>query len=147
MSEVVQSNRNLLVACKGSEQTGEPASIYDLQEKTLDIENYVTVPEYPDFKPIRMMVYSVAFGGASYPILCENGKGYEFASTEGAVVTSTKFPSTYDTHSTVFYDDGTGGNYNIFLWDTEMQIPVTMFKVTEAITALPIIPKKRIKMP
>ena len=127
VNEVVQSNGSLILACNGNPSVGEPATIYYLNEKTLDLENYIAVPEYPDFQPQSMMVSKAAYAGASYPTLSGNGKVYEFASTEGTVVTSTKFPYTYDTDAYAFFDDGTGRNYNIFLWDTELGVPVTMF--------------------
>ena len=127
VSDVVVSNGSLILACKGKPTTGEPATIYYLNEKTLDLENYVEVLDEPDFQPQVMMVSKAAYSGASYPTLSSNGKVYEFASTEGVVVESTKFAYTYDTDAYAFFDDGTGRNYNIFFWDKELGIPVTMF--------------------
>lgn len=127
VNEVAQSNGSLILACNGNPSAGEPVTIYYLNEKTLDLENYVAMPEYPDFQPQSMMLSKAAYPGASYPTLSSNGKVYEFASTEGTVVTSTKFSYTYDTDVYAYFDDGTGRNYNIFLWDTELGIPVTMF--------------------
>lgn len=127
VNDVVQSNGSLIVACNGKPLSGEPATIYYLNEKTLDLENYVEVPEYPNFQPQMMMVSKAAYSGASYPTLSSDGRVYEFASTEGAVVTSTKFAYTYDTDVYAYFDDGSGRNYNIFLWDKELGVPVTMF--------------------
>lgn len=127
VSDVVQSNGSLILACDGNLSAGEPATMYYLNEKTLDLENYFEVPEYPGFQPQAMLLSKAAYSGASYPTLSRDGKVYEFASTEGTVVTSTKFAYTYDTDAYAFFDDGSGRNYNIFLWDTELGIPVTMF--------------------
>lgn len=126
VSDMLITNGALVLACQGNGTASDPASIYYLNAKTLDIENFVNMPEFPDFKPVKMMVTVVSQPGAAYPVLSEDGKIYEFASTEGTVVNSTKFPSTYSTTGYSFYDGGTGNNFNIYFWDTELGIPVTM---------------------
>ncbi|MCH5227370.1 MAG: hypothetical protein J1F16_06095 [Muribaculaceae bacterium] len=122
VSDIVVSNGNLIISSKG-DATVAP-SIYYLNEKTMDVENYVEVPEYAGFSPYRLMVCQTAYAGASYPILSENGKVYDFASTEGTVVESNKFPSTYDIETSVFYESG---SYNLFFWDNQDNVLVTMF--------------------
>lgn len=125
VSDAVLSNGSLILACRGKETI--PPSIYYLHEKTMELENYVSVPEYAGFSPRQLIVCSVAFPGASYPVLSENGKVYDFASTEGTVVESSKFTSIYDIETSVFFDNGSGTNYNIFFWDTIDNVLVTMF--------------------
>lgn len=125
VSDAVVSNGNLILSCLGDQTT--PPCIYYLNEKTMDLENYVSVPEYEGFAPKKLLVCSVAFAGASYPVVSYDGKIYEFASTEGTVVQSNKFPSDYDIDTAVFYDNGSGTNYNIFLWDEQVDILSTMF--------------------
>lgn len=126
VSDMIISNSALVISCQGSGSASDPASIYYLNEKTFDIENYVTLPEYPTFKPIKMMLTSVAQGGASYPVLSSDGVVYEFASTEGTVIESSKFPSIYDTNAYTMFDAGTGNNFNIYFWDSLLGIPFTM---------------------
>lgn len=125
ISDAIISNGSLILSCKGD--TGTSPTIYYLNEKTMELENYVAVPEYEGFSPLQLIVCSVAFPGASYPVLSDDGKVYDFASTEGTVVESSKFPSLYDTDTSVFYDSGTGTSYNIFFWDKADKVLVTMF--------------------
>lgn len=127
VSDVLQSNGNLIIACQGDKDASNPPAIYYINEKTMDLENYVEVDDYADFAPKKMFVCSVGTPGSSYPILSSDGKVYDFASTEGTVVTSNKFPSVYDTDAIEFYDLGTGTSFNIFMWDNPVGIPVTMF--------------------
>lgn len=125
VSDAVVSSGSLILACKGDGTI--PPTIYYLQEKTMDIENMVSFPEYPTFSPVRLLVTKISASGASYPVVSEDGKIYDFASTEGVVVESNKFKWTYDPRLSEFYDTETGTGYNIFLWDTENNIPSTMF--------------------
>lgn len=125
VSDAIVSNGALIVSCKGDATTSP--CIYYLNEKTMDLENYVNVPEYAGFEPRQLLICSYAFAGASYPVVSENGKIYDFASTEGTVVESSKFPSVYDPETAVFYDSGSGTSYNMFFWDTEDNVLVTMF--------------------
>lgn len=125
VSDILVSNGSLIISCLGNNSI--PPTLYYLNAKTMDLENYVSVPEYSGFAPINLLVCSVAQPGASYPILSADGKIYDFASTEGTVVESSKFPSTYDIETSVFYDSGSGANYNIFFWDNKDRVLVTMF--------------------
>lgn len=125
VSDVVQSSGNLIISCQGDGNT--PPVIYYLNEKTMEMENYVEVSEYTGFSPLKLLVCSVGMPGASYPIVSSDGKIYDFASTEGTVVESSSFPSRYEVKTPVFYDSGNGANYNIFLWDEQENVLVTMF--------------------
>ena len=124
ISDVTQSNGAVIFTCKGDDTAQNPSMIYYINDKTFEVENMVNTSEFPDFKPVKMHVCSTGIGGAAYPILTENGEIYEFASTEGTVIKSvSKLPYTYH-KSTVFYDNGTGYQYNIILWDLEKEIPL-----------------------
>ena len=114
--DIVHSGENLIMACQGDEAQG--AAIYYLNEKTLVVENKITAPEFPDFKPTRMAIPSEGAVGVAYPILCENGNVYEFSTSEGALVKPKKLPYTYS-QSFVTYDEGNAGIYYLLFWDKE----------------------------
>ena len=114
--DIVHSGENLILACQGDET--QAAAIYYLNEKTLVVENKITAPEFPDFKPTRMAIPSEGAIGVAYPILCENGKVYEFSTSEGALVKPRKLPYTY-AQSVVTYDEGNPGIYYLLFWDEE----------------------------
>ena len=116
--DIVQSSGKLIMACQGDASKNENATLYYLHEKTMVVENMVTAPEYPDFKPVRLAIPSQGAWGVVYPILCENGKVYEFSPTEGAVASPVKLPYTYS-KSLVTYDEGTAGTYSILFWDKD----------------------------
>ena len=116
--DIVHSGENLIMACQGDDAQGQLATIYYLNEKTLVVENKITAPEYPDFKPTRMAIPSEGAVGVAYPILCENGKVYEFSTSEGALVKPKKLPYTYS-QSFVTYDEGNPGIYYLLFWDKE----------------------------
>lgn len=113
--DIVQCSGNLIVACKGGGERGDLPTIYYLNEKTLVVENMFTVPEYDDFKPEILGVPSTAYPGTSYPIICENGKVYEFSTTESAVAKPRKLQSTYARNCIV----NSGSSYDIVMWDKE----------------------------
>lgn len=116
--DIVQSSGKLIMVCQGDAAKNEVPAIYYLHEKTLVVENIVTAPEYPDFKPVRLAVPSQGAWGVVYPILCENGKIYEFSPTEGAVAYPVKLSYTYS-KSFVTYDEGNAGTYSILFWDKD----------------------------
>ena len=117
VSDMRQCGGNLLIACQGTGVPGDYATIYYLNEKTFVIENILSVPEYPDFKPTKMQMPSSAWEGPTYPILCENGKIYEFSKTEGTLVPDTQLSATY-AQSCAFYEYG--NYYNLVFWDVEL---------------------------
>ena len=116
VSDVAQCDGTLLLACKGNAAEGRPGTIYFLNEKTLVVQNEVKVPEYPDFRPIRMIQPLRATAGTSYPILCENGKVYEFATGEGAVGESQRYKSEY-ARGIELYDNASVTYNHIYMWD------------------------------
>ena len=111
--DAVQCGGNLIIACQGGGERGDLPTIYYLNEKTLVVENMFTVPEYDDFKPTKLGVPNKAYAGTSYPIVCENGKVYDFSSTESAVAKPRKLLSTYAQNCIVT----SGSSYDILLWD------------------------------
>lgn len=118
VADIVQSNRNLIVACQGGGENNDQPTLYFLNEKTLVVENMFTVPltEYADFKPTKLGVPATTHQGTSYPVLCENGKVYDFSPSETIVSLPRKLQSTY-AQSCIVYSDG---NYNDILhWDNE----------------------------
>lgn len=118
-ADIVQSSGSVIIACKGKGEGDDVATIYYLNEKTFVVENYLTATEYSDFKPTKLGIPSQDASGVAYPVLCENGKVYEFSTTEGALAEPVKLTSTY-AQSAVIYDQGTGYYYSLLFWDKEM---------------------------
>lgn len=115
VADLVQCSGSLILACQGGADENDLPTIYFLNEKTLVVENMFTVPEYDDFKPMKMGVPSTGYSGTSYPILCENGKVYDLSTAEGVVIKPRKLQSTYEQNCIVadlYY-------YSILLWDKE----------------------------
>lgn len=112
--DVVQSGGRLIIACQGGGARNDAPTIYYLNEKTMEIENMFTVPEYDDFKPTILGVPSVSPIASIYPIVCESGKVYDFSVTEGVVSESVKHKYSYAQSCIV---DVTGGYYDILLFD------------------------------
>lgn len=115
-ADMVQSSGSLIVACQGTEDGTSPATIYYLNEKTFVVENVITAPEFPDFKPTLLGIPSQGYQGISYPVLCEGGNVYEFSPTEGALIKPVKMPYTY-AQTTINYDEGSASSYNLIFWD------------------------------
>ena len=118
-ADIVQSGGSLIVACQGSDKADDVPTLYYLNEKTMVAENILTVKEYSDFKPTILAIPSMDASGVAYPVLCENGKVYEFSTTEGAIVKPTKLQYTY-AQNILVRDNGTGYNYELLLWDNEI---------------------------
>ena len=114
-ADIVQCSGNLIVACQGGGERDDLPTVYYLNEKTLVVENMFTVPEYDDFKPVILGVPQTGHSGTSYPIVCENGKVYEFSTTESTVAQPRKLQSTYALNCIV----NSGSGYDIVLWDKE----------------------------
>ena len=114
--DVVQSGGRLIIACQGGGERNDKPTIYYLNEKTMEIENMFTVAEYDDFKPTILGVPSVSPIGSVYPIICENGKVYDFSVTEGVVSVPLKHKYTYAQSCIV---DVNGGYYDILLFDND----------------------------
>lgn len=115
--DIVQCRKTLIVACQGNEQTGQPGTIYYLNAKTLVVENVLSAPEYPDFRPYKLIIPENVYAGTAYPILCKNGKVYEFSEFEGAIAQPTKFKSVYSL-SSILYDSGSSMYNNVYLWES-----------------------------
>lgn len=106
----------LIVVCQGGGEDEDSPTIYYLNEKTFELENMLTVAEYTDFKPVKLGITPVVYPQTSYPVLCENGKVYDFSTAEAAVVPARKLQATYENSCIV--NTGTG-SYDILLWDKE----------------------------
>lgn len=119
VADMVQSSGSLILACQGSDDGSSPATLYYINEKTFTVENVISVPEYPDFKPVQMGIPSVGASGVAYPVLCENGKVYEFSTTEGALAEPVKLTYTY-AQTAITYDEGKYGYYNLLYWDKDI---------------------------
>lgn len=124
--DMVQSSGSLIIACQGADNwqsqshtghTADVPTLYYLNEKTLVAENILTVTEYPDFKPTRLIIPSEGASGVAYPVLCENGRVYEFSTTEGAISEPTKLQSKYAQTCLVHDDGGTGWFFELLFWD------------------------------
>lgn len=127
VSDMMVTNGSLVISCKGNGSSSEPGTIYYLNGKTFDIENFIEVPEYPDFQPIKMLVpSSVGMGGASYPVLSANGEIFGLASTEGTVTPLPKYDSTYNTLAYATGKSSTGMAYPFLVWDENLGVPILM---------------------
>ncbi len=114
--DVVQCDGSLILACQGAPAAGQSPAIYYLNDKTLVIENMISVNDFEDFRPYKILLPSHGTAGTIYPILCENGKVYELSPTEGAVSRPVKFKSEY-TLCGFIYDSGAVAYNNVYLWD------------------------------
>lgn len=118
ISDIVQSSGRLMISCMGGGDQGYQPSIYYLNEKTLLVENVMTLPDYPEFVPTKICVPPLESVGVTYPILCKNGKVYEFSTTEGQLQPSTIWRANYSQNCVVH---GSAGNrFDILLWDNEL---------------------------
>lgn len=142
--DMVQSSGSLIIACQGAEgwqsdpQKGRGSdvpTIYYLNEKTLVAENILTVSEYDDFKPTRLIIPSVGAEGVAYPILCENGSVYEFSTTEGAISKPTKLQSKYAQTCTVHDDGGMGWEFELISGTGLLAVCVRYTAATDRTTA------------
>lgn len=118
-TDMVQSSGNLIISCLGSEggDADDVPTIYYLNEKTLVVENTLTAPEYPDFKPTFLAIPNTGASGVAYPVLCENGNVYEFSTTEGALAEPVKLQYNYAQSCVV--RSSKGYNYDLLFWDNE----------------------------
>lgn len=116
VADIVQSSGSLILVCQGGGENGDVPAVYYLNEKTLVVENMFTVPEYDDFVPTMMGIPATGYSGTSYPVLCENGKVYEFSTTEAALAKPRKLQSTYAQNCIV--NNGSTG-YEILFWDLD----------------------------
>ena len=126
-ADIVQSAGSLIIACQGKVMIGEDVpTLYYINEKTMVVENMLSVTEYDDFKPTILGIPSMDASGVAYPVMCENGKVYEFSTTEGALVKPTKLKYTYD-QTMIVRDNGTGWNYELLTWDKEIGALVQIY--------------------
>lgn len=114
VSDMVQCDGSLIISCQGDGNM--PGTIYYLNEKTFVVENKLEAPEYPDFKPVSLGIPANGAVGAAYPILCENGKVYEFSTTEGALAPASKLQAEYANPCGV-YSGGSAAKYTLLFWD------------------------------
>ena len=122
-TDLVQSSGKLVISCKGKGEGEDIPSIYYMDEKTLELENKLVAPEYADFVPTILGILSNTNQGSSYPILCENGKIYEFSPSEGTVASPRMMQSEYE-QSCVMHS----GTYpNIIFWDKAVQNLVLIY--------------------
>lgn len=113
--DMVHTENSLYILCKGSET--EPPAIYNLQHKTLKMKNYINVTSFDGFVPSSFMLPARPYPGNHYPIICENGRTYDFGS-ENVVGLPTKLKSTY-ARKALMFDSRTNYYYYSIFWDTE----------------------------
>ena len=114
--DIVQSSGTLMVLCQGGGEADDVPAIYYLNEKTFVVETELRVPEYEDFKPTMFAIPEFGYSGTSYPILCENGKVYDFSTTETVVSKPQRLQYTYEQKCIVTTDKGFDP---ILLWDKD----------------------------
>lgn len=104
----------LIVACQGGGEDNDLPTFYYMNEKTFEVENSFTVSDYPDFKPVKLGITPVIRTETSYPVLCENGKVYDFSIGEADIIQPRKLQSEYAMNNIVSYGSS---SYEILLWD------------------------------
>ncbi len=119
VADIVHCDGALILACKGSGTSDDPGTIYYLNDKTMVLENKVSTSDFPEFRPISMVFPEKGAVGVSYPILSENGKVYEFSTTEGTMTQATKLLYTY-APKTAVWSGSTSNSYSVFFWDKEI---------------------------
>lgn len=122
-TDIIHGNEFLVISCMGGDTGEDVPTIYYLNEKTLVVENMVEVPEYPDFKPVKLLLPKVMTDGI-YPVLCKDGNVYEFSPSEAVVQRPTKLQSNY-AQSTIVINDGY--YYDILLWDNRLKALARMY--------------------
>ena len=124
-SDMLHSDATLFISCKGGGATNDIPAIYYLNEKTFVVENMFTIPEYPTFKPTKILMPSSTLGYIlPFSILSEDGKMYNFSVTNAAVEPSQKFAYTYS--QATHLDDG-GGRYAMVVWDKDKQALANLY--------------------
>lgn len=105
-TDIVQRGSQLFISCI------ESPTVYVVNHKTMEMENIMHAPEYPNFRPMRMMIFDA--NSRSAPTICENGMVYNLASLEQQVLPHTVFKSTYSQVS-----HGYASTYQTYyyLWD------------------------------
>lgn len=118
VSDIVQSSGRLIVSCEGGNDAGDIPTIYYLNEKTLMVENVMTLEEYSEFVPTMLCVPSMEAVGVTYPILCRDGSVFEFSTTEGQLQPSRTWRANYAQLCVVY---GQSANrFDILLWDNDL---------------------------
>ena len=119
--DMVQCGGNYIIACQGGGERNDTPTIYYLNEKTMVAERILPVTGYDDFKPTALGVPSIttSYDGVNYPILCENGKVYDFYINTGSVSESKKLKYTYAQKSLL--NTSGGYYYEFLLFDTDNQ--------------------------
>ena len=70
-ADIVQSAGSLIIACQGKGMSGEDVpTLYYINEKTMVVENMLSVTEYDDFKPTILGIPSMDASGVAYPVMC-----------------------------------------------------------------------------
>ncbi len=119
VADIVHCDGTLILACKGSNPSSDPGTIYYLNDKTLVVENKLSTSEYPDFKPMYMAIPAYGSAGVSYPILSEDGKVYEFSTAEGVLNRAVKLQHTYASKGAV-YSGSSASYYALYFWENEI---------------------------
>lgn len=118
--DMVQAGSTVILACQGTASGDDKAALYYLHNKTFTLQNEVDGSEYPDFIPTHLGIPSADAAGVAYPILCQNGKIYEFSTTEGAIAEPSKFSAeaTYS-QSCAVWDLGDANFFTLLYWDKQ----------------------------
>ncbi len=118
--DMAQCDKNLMLICQGSAKANDVPTIYYLNDKTFVVENMVEITDYSpsEFKPVRFAIPATTSFGTSYPILCENGKIYDFSAFERAVAQPVKMQSTYE-NACVVNTNPNSSYYDFLFWDKE----------------------------
>lgn len=118
--DMVQAGSTVIVACQGNASSDDNPSLYYLHNKTFVLQNEIDGSEYPDFIPTHLGIPSADAASVAYPILCQNGKIYEFSTTERAIAKPAKFSerATYS-QSCAVWDRGDANFFTLLFWDNQ----------------------------
>ncbi len=119
VADIVSRGAYIYLACQGSGQDGDSPTIYYLNRETFEVEQLITAPEYEDFEPVCL---ALPAGNTEttglFPVLCTNGRTYDFSPWEGVIDRPEKLTYTYST--TCVINTRTNNSYELLFWDKEI---------------------------
>lgn len=107
-TDIAKRGTQLFISCL------ESPTVYVVNDKTLETENIITVPEYANFKPLRLMILDA--NSRSNPAICEDGTIYNLASLEQEVLPHTLLTSKY---SRVVHGYAAAYQTYYYTWDNQ----------------------------
>ncbi len=126
--DMTQSSLNLVIACQGSDKEGDIPTIYYLNDKTFDLENTLQDASIADFKPVKIAMPKESNSGSAYPIICEDGRIFDAASTQGAIALPEQLHNLYSSSFVNASTRGDAQEWNLVFWDEMMNGLARIYK-------------------